>query len=39
VPLLEEAGRRAKKLDRYERAREADMYAWAERTLSELRGR
>jgi hypothetical protein len=37
VPLLEEAGRRAKKLDRYERAREADMYGWAERTLGELR--
>lgn len=39
LPLLEEAGRRAKKLDRYERARKADMYAWAERTLGELRGR
>ncbi|HEY5723427.1 MAG TPA: tetratricopeptide repeat protein [Allosphingosinicella sp.] len=39
VALLEEAGRRAKKLDRHERAREADMYAWAERTLGELRGR
>jgi hypothetical protein len=39
LPLLEEAGRRAKKLDRYERAREADMYAWAERMLGELRGR
>jgi len=37
LPLLQEAGRRAKKLDRYERAREADMYAWAERTLGELR--
>lgn len=37
--LLEEAGRRAKKLDRNERARESDMYNWAERTLRELRGR
>lgn len=39
VPLLEEAGRRMKKLDRHERAREADMYGWAERTLGELRER
>ena len=38
VPLLEEATRRARKVDRFERAREAEMYAWAERTLGELRG-
>jgi hypothetical protein len=38
LPLLEEAGRRAKKIDRFERARESDMYAWAERMLGELRG-
>ena len=38
VPLLEEAARRARKVDRFERAREAEMYAWAERTLGELRG-
>ena len=37
VPLLEEAGRRARKLDKFERARDSDMYEWAERTLSDLR--
>jgi hypothetical protein len=38
LPLLEEAARRAKRLDRLERARESDMYDWAARTLAELRG-
>lgn len=38
VPLAE-AERRARRLDRYERLRDRDMYAWAERTLAELRGR
>ena len=37
VPLLEEAGRRASRIDRYERARDSDMYDWAARTLAELR--
>lgn len=35
--LLVEAERRAKRLDRYERAQNADMYGWAARMLSELR--
>jgi hypothetical protein len=39
VPLLDEAARRAKRLDRFERARDSDMYDWAARTLTELRGR
>ena len=38
VPLLEEAERRARRLDRMERRRDADMYDWAARTLAELRG-
>ncbi|HEX8654553.1 MAG TPA: hypothetical protein VF693_04950 [Allosphingosinicella sp.] len=38
VPLAE-AERRAHRVDRYERLRDRDMYAWAERTLAELRGR
>ncbi|HEX6375364.1 MAG TPA: tetratricopeptide repeat protein [Allosphingosinicella sp.] len=37
VPLLEEAERRARRLDKMERKREADMYDWAARTLAELR--
>ena len=37
VPLLEEAERRARRIDRYERARDADMYDWAARTLADLR--
>jgi len=36
-PLLEEAERRAKRMDRYERAKHADMYDWAAETLAELR--
>jgi len=36
-PLLEEAARRARKVDPLERRRDADMYDWAERTLAELR--
>jgi hypothetical protein len=35
---LAEAERRAKRMDRHERAKEADMYAWAAETLAELRG-
>jgi hypothetical protein len=35
---LEETERRIKRLDRFERARDAEMYDWAERTLRELRG-
>ena len=38
VPLLEETERRAKRIDRFARARDADMYDWAARTLAELRG-
>jgi hypothetical protein len=37
VPLLEEAARRAKRVDRYERTRDGDMYDWAARTLAEMR--
>jgi hypothetical protein len=39
LPLLEETARRAKRLDRMERARDADMYDWAARTLAEIRAR
>jgi hypothetical protein len=35
---LEEAERRARRLDRAERQRDAEMYDWAARTLAELRG-
>lgn len=38
LPLLEEAERRARRLDKMERRKEADMYDWAVRTLAELRG-
>jgi hypothetical protein len=38
LPLLEETERRAKRIDRFERMRDADMYGWAARTLAELRG-
>jgi hypothetical protein len=38
VPLLEEAERRARRLDKMERRKEAEMYDWAARTLAELRG-
>lgn len=37
VPLLVEAEKRARRMDRYERARESDMYDWAAETLAELR--
>lgn len=37
VPLLEEAERRARRLDKMERRKDADMYDWAARTLAELR--
>ena len=38
LPLLEEAERRARRLDKMERRKEAAMYDWAARTLAELRG-
>lgn len=38
VPLLEEAERRARRLDRMERRKDSEMYDWAARTLGELRG-
>jgi hypothetical protein len=38
IPLAE-AERRARNLDRYEKLRDRDMYAWAERTLADLRAR
>ena len=38
VPLLEEAERRARRLDAMERRRDSAMYDWASRTLAELRG-
>lgn len=38
VAPLEEVERRLRRMDRFERAREPDMYDWAERTLRELRG-
>jgi hypothetical protein len=39
VAALEETERRARNVDRWERARQRDMYDWAARTLRELRGR
>ena len=38
VPLLEEAERRARRLDAMERSKDSEMYDWAARTLAELRG-
>ena len=38
VPLAE-AERRARRVDKYEKLRDRDMYDWAERTLAELRAR
>ena len=38
LPLLTEVERRVKRLDSFERANHADMYDWAARTLTELRG-
>jgi hypothetical protein len=38
LPLLVEVERRVKRLDSFERANHADMYDWAARTLTELRG-
>ena len=38
LPLLDEAERRARRIDRFERMRDGDMYDWAARTLKELRG-
>src|SRR5688500_4637059 len=37
LPLLEETARRARKIDRFERARDGEMYDWAARTLAELK--
>jgi hypothetical protein len=37
LPLLEEAETRARRMDRYERAKNADMYEWAADQLAELR--
>jgi hypothetical protein len=37
LPLLVEVERRAKRMDRHERAKEADMYSWAADSLAELR--
>ncbi|MEA3064486.1 MAG: hypothetical protein QOJ27_925 [Sphingomonadales bacterium] len=37
VPLLEETERRARRLDKMERRKDADMYDWAARSLAELR--
>ncbi|HYJ52753.1 MAG TPA: tetratricopeptide repeat protein [Allosphingosinicella sp.] len=37
LPLLAEAEKRARMMDRHERARDADMYDWAAEQLAELR--
>ena len=37
LPLLVETERRGRMMDRYERARDADMFAWAADSLAELR--
>jgi hypothetical protein len=37
LPPLSEAERRAKRMDRQERAKQSDMYDWAARSLAELR--
>jgi hypothetical protein len=39
LPLLVETEKRAKRMDRRERARESDMYDWAADSLAELRAR
>jgi hypothetical protein len=39
VAPLAEAERRVRRIDKYERLRDRDMYAWAERTLADLRAR
>jgi hypothetical protein len=38
IPVLEEAERRARRLDKMERRKQSDMYDWAAQTLRELRG-
>jgi hypothetical protein len=38
LPVLKEVERLTKRLDRFERAKAAEMYDWAARTLAELRG-
>jgi hypothetical protein len=37
-PILEEVERLVRRLDRFERKQQHDMYGWAARTLAELRG-
>ena len=37
LPLLAEAEKRAKRMDRFERAKQSDMYDWAAQSLAELR--
>jgi hypothetical protein len=37
LPLLAEAERRARKMDRHERAKQSDMYDWAAQSLAEIR--
>jgi hypothetical protein len=37
LPLLAEAERRAKRMDRHERAKQSEMYEWAAQSLAELR--
>src|SRR3954468_13968556 len=37
LPLLSEAERRARRMDRQERAKQSDMYDWAAQNLAELR--
>lgn len=37
LPVLIEVEKRAKRMDRYERAKHSDMYEWAARELAELR--
>ncbi len=38
IPLLEETERRARRLDKMERRKDSEMYDWAARTLTEMRG-
>ena len=38
LAVLEEVEMRAKRLDRFQRGQDAEMYDWAARTLKELRG-
>ena len=38
LPVLEEIEKRAKRLDRFQRGRDGEMYDWAARSLKEMRG-